>query len=252
MISSKKKIFTLLLLAVLIVLVVSNLLKSSPEKIYTNTVYGFSFSYPKNYVVVETESNSNTEIILVDKKESEMANRSEGPVSISVVVYKNASNISLRDWLQSNESNFKLAIGPESFTTVAEQEAVQYEWDGLYRGRTITFSLGDKIIALSGTYLEKTDRIYSDFESVVQSFSLDENSILKIALLKYLETNISKLSPEKEVLGGTFYITELIVVDNKHATVSYEDGHNAYTAKLQFTVNENQVVDIESFEVVGI
>ncbi len=250
MISSKNKVFALILLASFAVLTVAILLKSSPENMYTNTTYGFSFSYPKKYVLVERESNSSTEIVLIDKKESEMKDRLEGPVSLSIAVYKNIPSISLTDWLQKDESNFKLATTPQSFIAIAGQDGVEYEWDGLYRGRTVAFSYGDAVIVLAGTYLEKTDKIYSDFDSIVQSFMIGQKMVARASLLEHLKTNISKLSPEKEVLGGTFYVTELIVVDNEHATVFYEDGHNAYTAEVLFYVDKNGGIVVKKFTIV--
>lgn len=227
--------------------------QSRPEqlrKTYINTTYGFSFSYPETYILTEKEFNSTTEIILVDKKELEVVGRLEGPVSLSISVYKNIPGVSLTDWMQKDESNFKLATGPQSSTHIAGQEGVKYEWDGLYRGRTVVFSYGDVIIALSGTYLEKTDEIYSDFDSIVQSFTLGQKMITTAALLEHLKGNISRLSPEKEVLGGTFYITEFTLVDDANAVVSYEDGHNAYTAKVRFSLNANKKVVVEMFSVI--
>ena len=220
------------------------------EKTYINTTYGFSFSYPGTYNLTEKEFNSNMEIILVDKKELEVVDRLEGPVSLSISVYKNIPGVSLTDWLQKDESNFKLATGPQSSISIAGQGGVKYEWDGLYRGRTVVFSYGDVIIAFTGTYLEKTDEIYSDFDSIVRSFTLGQKMITTAALLEYLKSNISRLSQEKEVLGGTFYIVDLNLIDNEHARVSYEDGHNAYTAEILFYIDENRGIVVKEFTII--
>jgi hypothetical protein len=63
----------------------------------------------------------------------------------------------------------------------------------------------------------------------------------------YVRQNISALSPGKEVLGGTFYVTEISSADG-HGTVSYEDGHNAYTADFTYFADQYGV-SISSFEV---
>lgn len=54
------------------------------------------------------------------------------------------------------------------------------------------------------------------------------------AVIEYVRDNISELSPQKEVLGGTFFVTK-ITVDNGTGTVEYEDGHNAFTADFTYT-----------------
>ncbi len=64
----------------------------------------------------------------------------------------------------------------------------------------------------------------------------------------YVRSNISKLSSEKEVLGGTFYVTEIEAQDGAGA-VSYEDGHNAFTADFTYTTDENKGHTINTFVV---
>jgi hypothetical protein len=68
------------------------------------------------------------------------------------------------------------------------------------------------------------------------------------ALDAYLKENISTLSPIKETMGGTFYITRTRAFDN-NGTVWYEDGHNAYTATFTYTVDDANVVTIENFAI---
>ncbi len=65
----------------------------------------------------------------------------------------------------------------------------------------------------------------------------------------YIRQNISALSPEKEVLGGKFYITSIDFNGPKSAIISYEDGHIAFEAKIEFEVNINNEVKIESFDI---
>lgn len=63
----------------------------------------------------------------------------------------------------------------------------------------------------------------------------------------YVKIYISELSPMPEVLGGTFYVT-LIETNNGRGVVSYEDGHNAYTADFTYTEKEGSVL-VTSFVV---
>lgn len=50
----------------------------------------------------------------------------------------------------------------------------------------------------------------------------------------YLIENISELSPIKEVLGGTFYITGFSWSNENEVSVQYEDGHIALEADVLF------------------
>ncbi len=54
----------------------------------------------------------------------------------------------------------------------------------------------------------------------------------------YVRQNISTLSPEKEVLGGTFYVTEIRVDDDGTGEVHYEDGHIALVADFTWEREE--------------
>lgn len=64
----------------------------------------------------------------------------------------------------------------------------------------------------------------------------------------YVRTNISEISPVKEQLGGTFQVTALEIKDSS-GTVSYEDGHNAYTADFTYEVAEDGKPTVKTFEV---
>lgn len=67
-------------------------------------------------------------------------------------------------------------------------------------------------------------------------------------VIHYISQHISDLSPEKEVLGGTFYVTN-ITLDNGSGTVMYEDGHNAYSADFVYTFTQTGEVSIANFEI---
>ncbi len=56
----------------------------------------------------------------------------------------------------------------------------------------------------------------------------------RVEVESYIRENITNLSDEKAVLGGTFYVTEIIWEDDFHGAVFYEDGHYAF--KRMFTV----------------
>lgn len=60
----------------------------------------------------------------------------------------------------------------------------------------------------------------------------------------YITENISTLSPESEVLGGTFYVTNIEFIDQDQGVVEYEDGHIALRANFVYTVYEEGVVNV--------
>ncbi len=87
----------------------------------------------------------------------------------------------------------------------------------------------------------------------INSFQLleeDEEEVGENELVaSYIEDNISELSPEDAVLGGTFFVTNIDFVSDNLAIVEYEDGHIALEAEAMFSVENNQVT-IESFKLI--
>lgn len=65
----------------------------------------------------------------------------------------------------------------------------------------------------------------------------------------YVRANIRQLSPEPEVLGGTFFVTSIDVREDGTGSVSYEDGHNAYDADFTYSVDQLGQPHIDSFVV---
>ncbi len=63
----------------------------------------------------------------------------------------------------------------------------------------------------------------------------------------YLNENLSTLSPEPEVLGGKFFVTNLEFVNETKAIVEYEDGHNMYVAEFEYEIVEEEL-RVVSFE----
>ena len=66
----------------------------------------------------------------------------------------------------------------------------------------------------------------------------------------YVRQNISALSPIRETMGGTFYVTEIEVKPaERTGHVKYEDGHMAYEADFTYTSNDRTGHSITSFVV---
>ncbi|MDD4319628.1 MAG: hypothetical protein PHW10_04885 [Candidatus Peribacteraceae bacterium] len=58
----------------------------------------------------------------------------------------------------------------------------------------------------------------------------------------YIRANISALSPESAVLGGTFYVTDIRWQDEDTAVVEYEDGHIALRGTTDVRVENGETV----------
>lgn len=74
----------------------------------------------------------------------------------------------------------------------------------------------------------------------------------RAAFEAFLRENLSDLSPEKEVLGGTFYLTTLEWETDREAYIAYEDGHIALEARVGFSVVglDNGAVQVDYFNII--
>lgn len=82
------------------------------------------------------------------------------------------------------------------------------------------------------------------FAALVFSFAPGEEAVVA----EYVRENISLISPEHEVLGGTFTVTEMEVADGK-GIVHYEDGHIALVADFSYSIVGDGNIKITSFTV---
>jgi hypothetical protein len=80
--------------------------------------------------------------------------------------------------------------------------------------------------------------------TTTQNSTVTEDLIVK----EYVRQNISGLSTTKEQLGGTFLVTSIDTY-NGTGTVSYEDGHNAYTADFTYDMTATGTPVIKTFMV---
>lgn len=225
---------------------------------YTNSDLGFSFEYPGTYVVEErdldTANRYHKSLVLMPVGYVAPVG-GEGPTTINVDVYQNnLDKQSVELWVKgSAQSNYKLGDGVITPTAVSGVSALSYNWDGLYSGHTVVFAHAENIITVSETFLSPTDKIRSDFQLVINSFKLlpitpvASNKLPQTIVENYLKENISRISPEKEVLGGKFYITEVKLKDGRSGEVSYEDGHVAFTADFNYEVSASGIVTVNSF-----
>jgi hypothetical protein len=79
-----------------------------------------------------------------------------------------------------------------------------------------------------------------------ESLTLEEQE----RVIEYLNDNISALSPEEEVLGGSFFITSADFIGNDRVIIGYEDGHNYFIAEACFNFVDDSI-EIGDFIIVN-
>jgi hypothetical protein len=95
---------------------------------------------------------------------------------------------------------------------------------------------------------EENNEVLNEEENLDEE-NIDENIYNeKEELLRdYLNENISELSPEKEVLGGSFFITSLTLNGEDEFSIEYEDGHILLLASGKYSIDEENNVNIQEF-----
>jgi len=157
--------------------------QSTNTSTYQNEEYNLSFEYPSNLYLYEglnqgTETRPQLALFLVedtqenrDVLEGRATEAREGPIGISVDVYQNPEELSASEWVQ-NDTNWTVATSEAEPVTVAGKEGVSFTWSGLYEGRTVVVTEGDKAYVMSTTWMTPEDHTLSDFELVLNSLSI--------------------------------------------------------------------------------
>ncbi len=158
---------------------VSPVVAPSPERSFASEKYGYSFSYPlspQNYEVITTEP----EFLIGELVEAVTlrptpydSDASEGPPTISVMVYKNPKLDSPLLWVKNNlpESGFDRQLKEAQTIWVAGTEGVRYLSDGLYPIDTVVVQNENMMYVLTGSYISPLDQMSTDFALVTESFS---------------------------------------------------------------------------------
>jgi len=106
------------------------------------------------------------------------------------------------------------------------------------------------VVLLGGVFIFLTMNQKNESVHLFDQPTLKNAVIQKEVVVEYLKNNISILSPEKEVLGGTFYVTNFTDTGNNSGIVEYEDGHNAYKAKASYSIDDKNRFQIDLFEII--
>lgn len=115
---------------------------------------------------------------------------------------------------------------------VKEELAIEFG-DG-----SATVGFGEMVDRGDGVYVykDKNNLYYIDQMNQVDCENLEE----KLFAEKYVRDNISTMATNKAVLGGTWYVTSVIINPQaKTGEVSYEDGHILSKANITYTYEKN-------------
>ncbi len=106
-----------------------------------------------------------------------------------------------------------------------------------------------KIVTLALFLSASLFGLYIHFAEAPLPQSLSEAQKM-MTIEEYVRKNIGTLSPERPVLGGTFYITDMkINADAQTGTVWYEDGHIALVADFAYAYSDRLGHSVTSFVV---
>ena len=91
---------------------------------------------------------------------------------------------------------------------------------------------------------EPADQIQEDINPFEDTaFTAEEQELIET----YIEEHIGELSTVEPVLGGTFYVTNILWQDDDSVIVEYEDGHIAETAYAEPVINDDGTVTVGAF-----
>ena len=151
--------------------------------LHQNEEYGLSFQYPEGLYLHERKDAGTPErpqlsLFLVedteenrDVLEGRNTTPREGPIGITVDVYQNPEELSASEWVQ-DDTNWTVATSQAEPVTINGRQGVSFTWSGLYEGRTVVLTKGDKAYVFSSTWMSEEDWTLRDFDTIVGSLSL--------------------------------------------------------------------------------
>lgn len=155
----------------------------SSENRYYNDVLGISFNMPENYFVEDHPFISSL-YSGFDLYEDTEGNRrllsgeivGELPVSISCVAFENPEDISIEEWVNSDEFKTLFFVQDVNLTKediIPDVSAYGYDSDGLYASKNIVFKHNNgKMFNCRVGYITLQDKIIDDFQKLLMSIKL--------------------------------------------------------------------------------
>lgn len=143
---------------------------ATARKSYNNDRYGFAFDYPAEWALVETQgSSSNSSLLalkLLSPDENVPVRRDYSPGSVSIEVFANPSQRSLRAWLDETGWPFDAAGRSVTSTTLGGLPALEVSTGKMFAPNRFTY------VARQGWVL-RISALAPDSASVVRSIRFD-------------------------------------------------------------------------------
>lgn len=247
---------------------------NAPEALtasYENSEYGYTLSYPESLTVREY-AGGNTAF------GTESGETFAGVAEVRFVTVSGNEGESLQEAAARELSVLCAADSTtQSFSCTGLDRILPFRttsgmtgYEIFLKGELLTIATGEKTEIRKGPYYvfplevsatsgraivvhaplaQSADQADADtIREIARSLTVSEPVQSGESVEAYVAANISSLSSMPEVLGGTFYVTAIEAAGGS-GTVSYEDGHNAYTADFTYSFRADGSVSVDSFTV---
>lgn len=142
-------------------------------------VEGVEFGYPVQYGRYDRPKLSTTKtlgaVVFYEATESnrnfflgKSTSQKEAPVTITLDVYENIKNLSVKELLRG-DATYPVIDTTLKPVTISGKKGEYFEWDGLYRGKSVAVNHLGKTYIFSVTSITSQDKILQDFETVLKT-----------------------------------------------------------------------------------
>lgn len=238
---------------------------------YANTEHGYAVSYPESLAVREYAGGTTA-------FGTESGDMFSGVAEVRLVTVSGNEGESLQE-VAARELSVLCAADSttQSFSCTGLDRMLPFRttsgltgYEIFLKGELLTIATGEKTEIRKGPYYvfplevsatsgraivvhaplaQSADEADTEtIREIARSLTVSEPVPSGESVEAYVAANISSLSSMPEVLGGTFYVTAIEAADGA-GTVSYEDGHNAYTADFTYSFRADGSVSVDSFVV---
>jgi hypothetical protein len=146
---------------------------------FTSDMYGLSFDFPETFFITEKETGSamspiHSIILAPDTQENrdlfagKLSDGREGSPTVTIDIYQNTENLTPQQWVEQR-SNWLLKDRNPRMVTVAGEQALAYQWTGLYEGQSYIVSKNGRLYVFSASWLGENDETIPAFNTVTLS-----------------------------------------------------------------------------------
>ena len=139
---------------------------------------GVTFQYPDTYIL----SSKNNDVAGMKWDSLELVDKSyvppengEGPESISMSVFQNDKNLSLKDFIKTDPRlNYKLSRdGTFTHGTIGGEPSLAYQFSGLYEHDAVAVLHRDKVFFFTASWSQTIEPIRQDFSKLLASVTFN-------------------------------------------------------------------------------